>query len=574
MRFRLAGRPRRGLRTLVTGLTVALLIAAESPAARAAGDTTPPTGSWSITSVDSVAQTVTLKLAFADPESGLDHVTVACDAGSPRDFPYAATLVVPLFGTDGVGCNPGYGYKYVGVQPWNGAGVLASMTFDSFELRPSIILETPRAAVTGRPFTFRPAYPADLVLSASTRCTWELRWGSTTALRDFRPDETYGGLVFAGPKSKGYCGAWTFTLPWVPVRQYAVTLEIFDEVANAVYSASIGGEGQPFVQATVGSTDRHISSSSLPIAYLLPDRYALIVGAPVTYRLYTLGGATTGTRSPWTAFLAGTARGFTKFGGTSFTFVPSTPGSWLVSWNRSGTANILGAYYDPPARYRDRSAPVTTTPTQQVAPLTQPLDARVRVRISWSGSDRGWGIARYQVQRSMNGGTWRSVGLPSSKTRAIVESLSPSATWRYRVRAIDKAGNVGSWRLGPTFKTVRFSESSAAVAYRGAWTIGADETAIGGRIRTSSAAGASATVTFSGRDVAWVAPRGPGLGKAEVWVDGVRKAVVDLGAAALTPRQVVFRAHWATRSTHRVRIRVLATAGRPTVAIDGFVVLQ
>jgi len=34
------------------------------------------------------------------------------------------------------------------------------------------------------------------------------------------------------------------------------------------------------------------------------------------------------------------------------------------------------------------------------------------------------------------------------------------------------------------------------------------------------------------------------------------------------------RAHWPTRGDHRIRIRVLGTAGRPTVPLDAFVVLR
>ena len=565
------GRTMRTRSGLAAGLALAALIGTTGPTA--AVDATPPTGGWTIQAVDAVARTVTLKLSFVDPESGMDRVSIWCDAGL-LDVPYATSMTLPLYGPGGLGCSPGYGYKSLGVQPWNGAGVLVSMTYDTFELRPNITIETPRAPVTGELFTFRPTYPPDLVLSASTRCTWELRWGSTSSLRAFEPDATYGGLVFEGTKSKSFCGDWTFTLPWVPVRQYAVTLSIADDERNAYYEATIGGEGQPFVTAEVGSTDRHIRSSNLPIAYLLPERYAIIVGEPVTYRLYTRGGATIGTDSPWTAFLAGTNRGFSRRGGSSFTFVPSAPGDWVVSWNRYPSKHILGAYYDPTARRRDLTAPTTTAPAQRIAASTQPLEPAVLVRVRWSGSDRGWGIARYQLQRRRDGGPWRTVTLPTSRATAISQRLATGSTWAYRLRAVDRAGNTGSWRAGPTFRPRRVAETAAAVVYRGDWTEVEDAAASGGRYRTAAVAGASATLAFTGRDVAWIAPRGPGFGKAEVWVDGVRRAVVDLAAAAPTARATVFRAHWSTRGEHRVRVRVLGTTGRPTVPLDGFAVLR
>ena len=574
------GRARRAVAlavgaALLAGAAIAGVPPAGVQVASADVDTTPPTGSWSIASVDSTAKTVALTLAYSDPESALDRVRVGCDAEPSREFAYASPLAVPLAGPDGVGCGAGYGIKYLRVAVINDAGLVSTTTHESFWLLPAISLETPRPAVTGQLFTFRPVFPADLALSPQTVCTWELRWGSTASLRDFtKADESYGGLVFNGPKSKGYCGDWTFTLPWVPVRQFALTLDIFDDAANAAYKVEVGGEGQPFLAAAVGTTDRHIRSSNLPIAYILPDRYAIIVGEPVTYRLYTRGGASIGTRSPWTAFLTGTARGFTQFGGSSFTIVPSAPGNWTVSWNRSGGSYILGAYYDPPARYRDRTAPVTSDPRQRIATATQPLDPFVRVSVSWSGSDRGWGIARYQLQRSMNGGTWRSVVLASARATSIVQSLPVNTKWQYRVRAVDKARNAGAWRYGPGFSSGRLGEASSALTFRGTWATLDDATAIGGRYRAAATAGSSATLTLRGRDLAWVAPRGPGFGKAEVWVDGRRAAVVDLWAATAVARQVVYRAHWTTKSTHTVRIRVLGTAGRPTVGLDGFIVLR
>lgn len=454
------------------------------------------------------------------------------------------------------------------------AGTSGSLTFQPFLLAPAIVVETPRPAITGELFTFRLAYPADVTLGPKAVCQWELRWGSTASLRDFDPDETYGGLVFSGPASKGYCTEWTFTLPWVPVRQYALDVSIADDERGFHANVTIGGDGTPFLTATVGSTDRHIRSSNLPIVYMLPDRYTIVVGEPVTYRIYPRGGATLTDQSPWTAYLAGTARGFTKRGGSSFTFVPFAAGDWLVGWNRYPTTYPLGAYYDPPARLADRSAPVTTRPVQRIASATVPFDPSVPVDISWSGSDRGWGIAKYQLQRRRDGGAWTTVALPTPRTTAIRQALAAGATWEYRVRAVDRAGNVGAWQTGPAFRPRRVGDTSSVIVYRGAWSVTDDATALGGRYRAAATAGASATFAFTGRDVAWIAPRGPGMGRAEVWVDGALRRVVDLEAAAPAPRSVVFRAHWGARGDHLVRIRVLGTPGRPSVGVDGFVVLR
>jgi len=62
--------------------------------------------------------------------------------------------------------------------------------------------------------------------------------------------------------------------------------------------------------------------------------------------------------------------------------------------------------------------------------------------------------------------------------------------------------------------------------------------------------------------------------KAKVYVDGVLRATIDLLAGVKTPRTIVYRVHWSTSGSHRIRIVVEGTVGRPTVTFDGFVILR
>ena len=236
----------------------------------------------------------------------------------------------------------------------------------------------------------------------------------------------------------------------------------------------------------------------------------------------------------------------------------------FVAWYRETATDLLSAYYDPPVRRRDLTRPNTTAPVDrftagQVGPL-------VPVSLTWSGTDRGWGINSYKLQQSVNGGAWTTIGLPSPKTTSIVRMLATGSTVRYRVRAKDKAGNVGAWDYGPTFRPRTVGESNAKIAYRGSWTLVDDATAFGGHLREATASGARATFTFSGRDIAWLAERRPGHGTAKVYVDGVLRATVNLNAAADSPRRIVYRRHWSTLGTHRFPVVVQGTA---VLGLDG-----
>ena len=72
------------------------------------------------------------------------------------------------------------------------------------------------------------------------------------------------------------------------------------------------------------------------------------------------------------------------------------------------------------------------------------------VSLTWTGSDKGWGIARYQLQRSVDGGAWH--GVVSTKARTCTQLVATGHTYRYRVRAVDKYGNVGAWATAATFR--------------------------------------------------------------------------------------------------------------------------
>ena len=81
----------------------------------------------------------------------------------------------------------------------------------------------------------------------------------------------------------------------------------------------------------------------------------------------------------------------------------------------------------------------------------------------------------------------------------------------------------------------------------------------------------AATYTFTGRGVGFVTTRGPSRGKVEVWIDGVRKATLDLYSAGTHYRQLVYQASWPTAGSHTIRIRALGTLHRPRVDFDAFV---
>jgi hypothetical protein len=117
-----------------------------------------------------------------------------------------------------------------------------------------------------------------------------------------------------------------------------------------------------------------------------------------------------------------------------------------------------------------------------------------------------------------------------------------------------------------------YQETHSAVAYTGAWRAAPYPSYAAGNARWTNQTGATAVFTFTGRTVAWYGPSGPTRGRAWVFVDGVYARTVDLYASSFQPRTRIFSKALANGGPHTLRIEVVPTKGRHTVAIDQFVV--
>ena len=547
--------------------------AAAVPVAAADGDITPPVPAAGQRGVewwdyDKIHQLIDVRLTFVDPESGVASVLISCDGGPEASYPYAGHVFIPAIDPAAGGC-AGYGQRALQARAVNGDGAISPGYTTAVTVFATFALEFPVAAQTGQPFTVHVHYSAGFTPPPDDVCIWEVRWGDVASLRDNEFDETFGGMLFQGTPGQGYCNDWTFTLPWVPEPRFEFNLSM----QNASDIRSTAWPDRNLVMAKVVGTDRRIRQSSLPIAQVLPSTYAPIVGQPITYTRYLIGGAATCCKARWSATLgSGETPLFWEKITTSatFTITPPKPGAMVVGWDRFNAGGAhLSAYYDPPVRRRDTTRPNTSPPIEHVGGAV--LGPTVPVTITWGGTDRGWGIASYKLQQRVNGGTWTTIKLPTARARSIVRLVKPGVTVRYRVRAIDKAGNVGFWDYGPTFKPRVAAEASTAIHYTGQWISREDPTAQGGHLRESSTAGARATLAFSGRDLGWFGERGPGHGKARVYVDGVLAGTVDLNATVAAPRRLVFRRHWSTVGHHTVRIVV---SGARVVDVDAFAVMR
>ncbi len=221
----------------------------------------------------------------------------------------------------------------------------------------------------------------------------------------------------------------------------------------------------------------------------------------------------------------------------------------------------------------DRTSP--STPSLSATPRTAAAlsGTGVPLSLSWTAAaDGGSGVAGYEIERSVNGGSWAAVGAYSVRSAAVI--AASSGTVRYRVRAVDGAANWGGWAYTPTLSPRLVQQSSSAGRYGGTWYSTSSTAYSGGSAKYANVAGRSATYTFTGRSIAFVTTKAPTRGKVRIYVNGVYVATVDLYRSSTQYRVLVWQKTWSTSGTRTIKLVVVGTAGRPRIDLDAFVVVK
>ena len=226
----------------------------------------------------------------------------------------------------------------------------------------------------------------------------------------------------------------------------------------------------------------------------------------------------------------------------------------------------------------------------QVDDSTAPYEGRqhttgISQRVRWSGSDAS-GICGYDVRRVYSGFA-PDVVLRKTTATSFTEPTTDYDAQQgggsfkvlaWSVTAHDCAGN-RTTKLVTTRPVVAqedgttYGYDDVAVAYSGTWAKVQAVAASGDALRSTTQAGAKVTVSQAfqqGQRVALVMPKGPQRGAVAVYVDGVHRATVDTYAASVADRSIVWTGRMQA-GKHTVTVENLATAGRPRVDVDAFI---
>jgi hypothetical protein len=204
----------------------------------------------------------------------------------------------------------------------------------------------------------------------------------------------------------------------------------------------------------------------------------------------------------------------------------------------------------------DATAPVFTA-GPDVTLRTGALDGTVPIRLTWAASD-------------VNGLSEVSLLRPSAVDLGTVAhsrdgTLRPGFPATFTVAATDRAGNVMSGSVTRTPEVV----SEAGSQRTGTWRTLSNPEYLGGVALGGTAAGATATWTFTGSSAALVVGRGADSGQVRIFVDGTDAGLVDLRSTSTVYRQAVWSRSFDDDGSHSVRVELEGPA-----VLDGLVYLR
>lgn len=236
-------------------------------------------------------------------------------------------------------------------------------------------------------------------------------------------------------------------------------------------------------------------------------------------------------------------------------------------------SGAYGKYQIMPASWRGWAARYLGNANAKATPANQEIVAtsKMRALYAWLGSWRR--VAYWWLTGSSRTDGWSSVATryvtrvltayrDGVGTEVTVAAVAPRAT---------PAARATTARPAPS-TLHRYGETDRTIIYAGPWKSASYPRYAGGAVKYATAAGARATLTFTGRKVVWYGPVGPTRGQARIRIDGRDVTTVDLRAPSFTARKAVFSKAWSTAGSHTLVIEVVGTHGHPYVAIDELVV--
>ncbi|MGE5674701.1 MAG: S8 family serine peptidase [Mycobacterium leprae] len=181
--------------------------------------------------------------------------------------------------------------------------------------------------------------------------------------------------------------------------------------------------------------------------------------------------------------------------------------------------------------------------------------------LTWTASTAS-DLAGYKaLYATAQTGPWTTVDTKSTAASYTLTGLTNGTTYWLKVQAVDADGNVSVdsnvvYAMPNTgaVSSGYYEDNDSHITYLQAWGYTGGTNYSGQNLHYSNAAGAEATLVFSGTGIQWLALKSPYYGKIDVYIDGVKVATVDLYASSSQYQQVAYQVSGLTPGVHQIRL--------------------
>ena len=236
----------------------------------------------------------------------------------------------------------------------------------------------------------------------------------------------------------------------------------------------------------------------------------------------------------------------------------------------NSTSGAIGKYQIMPANWASwslrylGSADAPPTPANQDAVARHKLIALYRWLRSWGSVAHWWLTGDGDTDASLWSAFSRSY---VDRVLALMGATGLPAPAPARV--VSRATAPKPPKPKPAPVTV-FDQSNFAVHYSGGWGEAEYAGYSGGQVRYAVSARTTVTFALHGTSITWVGPKGPTRGQARVYIDDQLIRTVDVYSGRFQPRADLFSMTFDRMGNHTIRIEVVGTPGRQTIALDEF----
>ncbi|MBB3326704.1 fibronectin type III domain-containing protein [Microlunatus antarcticus] len=204
------------------------------------------------------------------------------------------------------------------------------------------------------------------------------------------------------------------------------------------------------------------------------------------------------------------------------------------------------------------------------------------VNLSWTANPET-DVKGYRVYRREGSSTTRTqIGSTTTDVRTLKDpSRSPGVTYTYDLVAVDTSDLVSPYSSAASVTMPisakgagTYEDDDAALTLSGAWSTVKSGMDSGGSYASLNGAG-YAEISFKTSGIRWISRLNSYSGIADVYLDGVKKASVDLYSSTTRYQQVAYEAKGLTETDHTLRVvrtgTKNASSSSTSITLDAFV---